>query len=440
MSKTKKVITRIIKIIAIIALIFSILSTAFYFIFNSSITKANNSGTIPKIFGKEFITVSSDKFNDIVPKGSMVILQPIDVSNLTGTEVLVYETGNTTVDNSVYSKFSLGRTMKSSDGSQSENVSIQNVITEDIIEVPLTSIKSQAVYQISYIGSLINKVSTDLGLLQFVVMPISLFIILLLVLFIIKLLSSDDTNDEYVSDVQEEQTFDLKFNKENFNDNDESIYQDRLVRLKDRYYHNENADSNEKLNLNFEKKQPEVVSEIIHSSDLVNDHEETTDNSDNSNPIDVVDEKENISQDTSLETMTDNIISKIIDEDQEGNTDQAEAPKSSYDDASAQVDEFLRSLNIDLDSVEHEYMNHTTIEFDMDKINDKLLDQDLSKEDKSQSLLDNILIDLKDNALDFRFDSLKSDSIEIKESRKGDGFTIKTPNYKANIKVEIDKN
>lgn len=437
MSKTKKIITRIIKILAVIALIFSILSTSFYFVFNSSIKKANNSGTIPTIFGKEFITVSSDKFNDIVPKGSMVILKSIDVSNLTGTEVLVYETGNTTVDNSVYGKFSLGRTMKSSDNSQSENVFIQNVITEDSIEVPLSSIKSQAVYQISYVGSLINKVSTNLGLLQFVIMPISLFVILLLILFIIKILSSDNSEEVQAIDTQDDQKFNLKFNKDDFNDDDEAIYQDRLVRLKDRYSDNNNVASTEKINLNFEKKEPEVVSEIIHSSDIINDYDEDSNDSDNLSSVDEY-EKENIDENIPVETMTDNIISKIIDE--EKNTSEAEAPKSSYDDASAQVDEFLRSLNIDLDSVEHEYMNHTTIEFDMDKINDKLLEQDLSKEDKSQALLDNILIDLKDNALDFRFDSLKSDSIEIKESRKGDGFTIKTPNYKANIKVEIDKN
>lgn len=482
MSKTTKIVLMILKILAIIALIFSIASIIFFAAFKISISKASSNNSIPTIFGKEWITVSSDKFKEIVPKGCLVILEPIDPQNLTGTEILVYETKNTTVDNSVFGGYSLGRSVTNPSNSENATgtVLVQNIITgEQSIEVPLENVKSQALYQISFLGTLVINATSGLGFLQFVVIPICVFVVLVLSTFIAKILlrANDESSDErayknsYSQDTGEfsirgiqknniyEDEDDEKDSYSSYDALQDNNYSDRLVRLRDKYI--DSVDStDEKFDLKFDKKTTALESEeentgVADSKEIVlEDKFESNDVNDDlsssleemqpaTDEIDIskfesnnenIEQAEEISDNLENDLLKD-ILSETVssDEKQERNMYDSE-----YDDATAQVDEFLRSLNIDVDTLQQEYMSHTTIEFDMDKLDSSSVIPE--EKSKGQELLDNILIDLKDDALDFRFDALKSDSVEIKQSRKGDGFTIKTPKYKANIKVEIDKN
>ncbi len=56
-----------------------------------------------------------------------------------------------------------------------------------------------------------------------------------------------------------------------------------------------------------------------------------------------------------------------------------------------------------------------------------------------EGISENINLNIKDDTIEFKFDNINSDKVEIVPGKDGSGFTIKTPEYKAKIKVEIKK-
>ena len=91
---------------------------------------------------------------------------------------------------------------------------------------------------------------------------------------------------------------------------------------------------------------------------------------------------------------------------------------------------------------------HQTIEFDMEAIREKMLQEELLKDYEEQDfvktpdnkkLMDQILIELRETGLDFSFKNIRSENIKIEKNSLGDGFVIKTPKYKASIKVQMEE-
>ncbi len=452
MKQKKPIGVRILQVFAILFLIVAVLSSALYFVVSGSISTANKNQTIPELFGHQWVAISDEKFEtgNLVSMNSLVLLEDIDSASVVAGDVVVYDTPADASDNAVYKTFSMGR-VSSVDASTGETmIQIRSLTTGSDLSVAGTSIVGKATTEIVYLGKVFNAIGSSLGLIMFVVFPFFVFIVLQLVVLILRILTGRSGDEDEEEDDEDDE--ESKQKKERAEKQRKAIEAHNSKRGK--YLEQEPLES---MSLNFKNKKDgtsqtteiksQTVSTVVdgeyaaeldqtRSFDFSMDEVQqpaAMPNFDTSAP----------SYDVPAETE-----SSVSSYDSENTDYTPYLDANAYSDASAQVDEFLRSLNYNEASLEHELMSQSTIEFDMDAIRERLLkeellkdvdDKDFVKMPETQDMLDNILIELKDNAVDFSFQNIKSDDVEIEENNVGDGFSIETPNYRANIKVEIDK-
>lgn len=458
MKQKKPIGVRILQVFAILFLIVAVLSSALYFVVSGSISTANKNQTIPELFGHQWVAISDEKFEtgNLVSMNSLVLLEDIDSASVVAGDVVVYDTPAGASDNAVYKTFSMGRVSGVDASSGETMIQIRSLTTGSDLSVTGTSIVGKATTEIVYLGKVFNAIGSSLGLIIFVVFPFFLFIVLQLVVLILRILTGRDSDEDEEEDDEDEES---QQRKERAEKQRKAI---EAHNKRGKYLEQEPLES---MSLNFKNKKDgtsqttEIKSQTVST---VVDGEYAAEVPDAN---DVAEMDRTRSFDFSMEEMQPAAMPNF-DTSAPSYDVPAEAETSApsygsentdytpyldanaYSDASAQVDEFLRSLNYNEASLEHELMSQSTIEFDMDAIRERLLkeellkdvdDKDFVKMPETQDMLDNILIELKDNAVDFSFQNIKSDDVQIEENNVGDGFSIKTPNYRANIKVEIDK-
>lgn len=461
MKQKKPIGVRILQVFAILFLIVAVLSSALYFVVSGSISTANKNQTIPELFGHQWVAISDEKFEtgNLVSMNSLVLLEDIDSASVVAGDVVVYDTPADASDNAVYKTFSMGR-VSSVDASTGETmVQIRSLTTGSDLSVAGTSIVGKATTEIVYLGKVFNAIGSSLGLIMFVVFPFFVFIVLQLVVLILRILTGRSGDEDEEEDDEDDE--ESKQKKERAEKQRKAIEAHNSKRGK--YLEQEPLES---MSLNFKNKKDgtsqttEIKSQTV-STVVDGEYAAEVPNANDAAELDQtrsfdfsMDEVQQPAAMPNFDTSapsydvpaeTESSVSSYDSE----NTDYTPyLDANAYSDASAQVDEFLRSLNYNEASLEHELMSQSTIEFDMDAIRERLLkeellkdvdDKDFVKMPETQDMLDNILIELKDNAVDFSFQNIKSDDVEIEENNVGDGFSIETPNYRANIKVEIDK-
>lgn len=469
----KKVPLIILQVVAIVVLVLAVLSTAATLIVRSSVDSAAQQQQVPSAFGKEFLPALDTKFENInIKNGSLVLLKDIDETGVKANDVVVFTTPIDFSDNAIYKTFSLGRVIGIDTEDGTPKYSIEGLGANGDVILDETALLAIAGWQMAGFGSLISSVIGSGGIIYFIVVPFFIFIVLQLLVVILRVVGSSKSEDE----------------EEDEDDYDDSAmnHEDSLERRYDSIKTKESTEPAsyipqeplEPIALKFKKKEiqaafqdvksqtfttipPEDVptftkSEIRKTSPLkpvAPKQEEVPVEIPQEDPIAVVN-----AADTSDEIQR--ILEESIRDVQKpeddvnpvfGLLDEQRSPQRSNEFRSVldMVDSLLSDINDEKkkevrEQVVHAIEQETTQEFKISNIREELKKSDLATENfvqnqKSQDILDNILIELKENALDVQFKNVKSKAVDIEERNTGDGFTIDTPKYKANVKIEIDK-
>ena len=416
MSQKSRVAPGVLQGVAILLLIVTIPAVFFYFAVTRSLEKAETSNTVPALFGYQYVPVTSGAVSDILKEGSVVIIDKAQPEDVTERDVILYETPSVSQDNRVYGTFGISTVRSVSyDGETVFGVTAySSPESGETIAISSSLLRGKVSWSIDYLGSLIDFTTKPYGFLAFVIVPVVLFLLFQILSIVLRATSRYSSEDD--DDVQTE----------------EDLEDEELLTVEDL------------AQKSFPSIKSETVSTLLNRVALVSPFMEK----------DLKEEEAKAEQQEEAEK------AKVSGESTVGKNitfDQKTVIKPQIEQSMREISQLNHGLSPDStkpaetsseDKQQEAFQLHQTIEFDMEAIREKMLQEELLKDDEEQEyvktpenkqLLDQILIDLRDTGLDFSFKKIRSENIKIEKNSFGNGFVIKTPKYKASIKVQIEE-
>lgn len=415
MSQKNRVVPGVLQGIAILLLIVAIPAVFFYFAVSRSLEKAEISDTVPTLFGYQYVPVTSDAVSEILDQGSVVIIEQANAEDITERDVILYEAPSVSQDNRVYGSYSVS-TVQSVSFNGEAVYQVKSYSSNENTEIAISSslLRGKVSWSIDYLGSLIDFTTRSYGFLVFVIVPVVLFL-LFQILSIVLRMTSRYTGEEDTEDDQEESEPDT---------DQELMTVEELA---------EKSSASPSI-------KSETVSTMLNRAALVSPFMEK----DLKEEEQAAEEKEERKKEIGYSTVGKNIT-----------FDEKTVTKPQVEQSMREISKLNHGLSNDEEvntpisnQQQEAFKLHQTIEFDMEAIREKMLQEELLKDDDEQDfvktpdkkqMMDQILIDLRDTGLDFSFKNIRSDQIKIEKNSFGDGFVIKTPKYKASIKVQIEE-
>lgn len=474
MNKLKKIVVGLFQTIAVLLLIFAIATTILYFNVVSGVREAVANETLPTLFGYTYFPVSEDTFESIGIKKGAIVLAEKD-SGYQENAVVVFKTTDELAANAAYTMYGLGRVAEitmAADGSMIYG--IESLDPTAIAPVPMTAdtIACEAKWLIPNAGRLFNLAQTANGVVFFVIMPFFFFVatqLLVLILHIVWRHREDAEEDEELPDAvledaaEEEEPPKARKRGRKRRKSDEDAEEalpamhTSLDALREEtskpHSHQVFTEdvANAPMNLKFEKKKfveppemPAPVSEPaapqVRADEVLKQPFASPDLPENLTAL-INRAKQDVRQ-TSASIEASPLYT--------GRTAEKAQTTSDYLDIMSRVNHLLDDINggtgreEDQDflkeAFERDVMRDSTVEFNFDKMNASSKSEPVEQENasRSQQILDNILIQLRENELDVDFNDV-SEGVNVSRQPGGEGFTIDTPNYKAKIRVELDR-
>ncbi|MGI5959486.1 MAG: hypothetical protein ACOX60_08735 [Massiliimalia sp.] len=468
MKRNKSIGVRITQILAIIVLVLAVISSAFYFLADSSMSKAAENETVPEFAGKMYLPIETDNQKSIASKGDLIIAQKAEAADLEASQTVVYESPSLSTVNQVYGKYSMGviNSVNEEDGT-----TVLHVQTADgeIEAVSSTLVVGKATYSIAALGTLIMTAQSSMGIFWFVVLPLGLFIVLQLISIICRVIAGsqyeededdddeyDDEYDEYEEEYEEESddeyasynSYDSEDDSSEYDEEDSEPEQPPVKRVQ-RF-------------LDTPPKITQIRSETVSSmdnefsgfgnSELLRPFRSSGSDEATNGPIDPASAA--AEDDQPKAPLVPGSFGSPADEVKTDEEYHGIVPFLSENETVSHTPSKAVRLEEEDDEEFRREMMRQTMEFDMKAIRERMKKNQAAnnhtvkkpagkvtgteKKTDPQQLLDKILIEVKDHAVDFNFEDLKDEQVKVERRKSGDGFVIKTPQYRANIKVEID--
>lgn len=453
--KKKSMGVRITQILAIIVLVLAVISSAFYFVVSSSLEQAAANETVPEFAGKLYLPMETNNQESIASQGDLILGEEAQADQLQASQTVIYESPSLSTVNQVYGNYSIG-VINSVNEENGETVLHVQTADGEIEAVSSTLVIGEATYSIAALGSLVMAVNSQMGLFEFVVLPAGIFVVLQLLSVIFRVFAGSRAAEDEDDEDEDEEDYDYDYDYEQDEEQEEEYeYEEEEPQ--------EEQSSSVKRVQRFIDTPPRITqirSETVSSLDgeFNGFHNEVLrpfrasaqDQADEDGPMDPVSaagEQEEGPKTPlvpgSFGSPADQVIS---DQEYHGVIPFAD-PSQAKSKGPAQVT-YLDANDSDREKERREMMQRT-MEFDMKAIRERMKKNPPQKKrvertarpaEKTdpQQILDKIMIEVKDRAVDFNFQDLKEDHVKVKRSEKGDGFVIQTPQYRASIKVEID--
>lgn len=475
MKKKQKIWVKLLQALAIIIVIIALFSTGFYFLASKSANSSEEKNELPGLFKYSWVPIADDKFADIAKKDSLAVVEVVTPESVVISDAVIYETPTTSTDNVVYRNYSMGR-VTAMDLETAKTVSIKSTTGGADIAIPKDLIHGKATMQIAILGKLFLLSDSSMGLIIFVVLPFFIFLVLQIVVIMCRILTGradeDDDEEEYYYDDEKYDTEanyapepqyeppsaprqaairqpvnTLRANDDigQVSSNSGYLEQEPLEQLSLQFVNSAQANPPEiksqtvstVINGEYSATVPHTeVRQPIASPSFAFDRAPINRQMPNFDATPAYDNSNRMTVNPGLQSAVPEIGKTPYLHD------------GSYKEVSAQVDAFLKSLNYDELNIERDMMQQATVEFNLDDLRQQMVREELLKDydrasqlppAESADMLEKILIELKDNAVDFSFQNSGPEDVKIQRSDSGNVFSVRTPNYKANIKIEIDK-
>lgn len=199
--------TKILQVFAVVVLILALLSSALFFLVNQEKEKAAEANAIPQLFGVNYIALNKD-FDRIAEKGDLLLVEAVTAEDVTTGDAVLYETPQTSRENSVYGNFSLGVVvqLKEENGEVVSYIEINGKDGETVAVAPAL-IKGRATGLLMFGGTIVEQMTSDMGIVWFVALPAFVFVLLQLIVVILRVIhhgrdeadfeEEDDSDDEF---------------------------------------------------------------------------------------------------------------------------------------------------------------------------------------------------------------------------------------------------
>ncbi len=483
-TQTKK--TKALQAFAFVVLALALILSALTLVLRSALTGAEAEKAVPSIFGQQIIPVSGDKFESIgVDQNSLVVLQAIGEEPVNVGDVVVFDTPIGFIDNSAYGTFSMGIITEMETDTGAVLYTIQGLGQNGDTTVDAATVRGIADTQIAMLGGMFSSIAAGTGVIYFIVCPLFAYIAVQLLVVVIRVLSSkpdeeDDEDDDAVPvRVQAEgksvssiksatpQTEDLQKYEGLKQGNTTPLPTGRV------------SGNTEPLKLQFDKKKTAKSVVDVKSQTFTTSMSKQTGNvtakptspapdgdeisamllasmkgqpkattaptkeaedakvastEESVNPVfGLLDEQRSPARSDEFRSVLDMVDDMLSEIKQEQAQEAAAAPTKVV------VQEEQSADLAEVEAIIRESEQQATQEFNLSSLHtEKEKQADFVRDENSQQILDNILIELKDNALNVQFDNVKSQAVDI-EKTTGQGFTIDTPKYKANVNITLDK-
>ncbi len=509
--KQKNIAYKTLQLIAIIVLVLALIVTGAYFLVQNSLSVAEENGGLPELFGYKFVPVLDDKTADvgIAEIGDMVLFQSVATEEqLTQSDTVAFKASDSVRTNLYgenYTDYCIGivSTAEIIDGEEMYYISVD--LNETPVAVSTSTEFFKGEYAVGVLGSLFKSMTSSLGIVYFVTIPIALFVIMQLVAVLVKVLSNANS-DELIEEIKEVKPIEkapiskattegaVKSNPLFVSKIDEkppTISQKdiapKVVTPKvDTVPAIKSVDEVQKEKTTEIKpvvlpkvEQPIAATPISKAEPITTTPSQV--NLPNMQEDRLEEEKKKIIDEflisTPIVSLDDEIMlidkllkeipsSPIVEELMKSetistlNTDflpeaapdmEAKSDKAFEDFMSVQKSSSSLAVITQLDKAisTNDYENlDNTIEFDLELAKQGLPVDEITKQAERDNFikiaetfaLNNFVsIDLKEDAIDFDFKNIKANAIEVKANEQGDGFIISTPNYEADIKVDVKR-
>ncbi|WP_093988583.1 S24/S26 family peptidase [Massiliimalia timonensis] len=414
---SKHTATRIFKFLFILFLVISVITSLIYLPVFSSVSKAAKTDSVPTLFGKQYVPMMKENTFDSISAGSIVIIEEAYPVNIQEGDVILYRTPANDTSNEVYPGFSLATVQMIETAEDDSGEIIFHTISgnttpetaEDLTSIQSTDMYGEATMALNGMGNAFQFVNSTTGLIVLEVLPLSLFVIFLVLFLVFRLKIQDqDEEYEYYDDAEE----DLASESEN---------ESSKLPLADTDIRSHTVSSQ---NAGF--MVPDIPQEEKHADTSAFELD------------DIQAPEEHTSEDVAALGIA--AASKL-------------AVKTEPEEEEMSFEDLLKETgleNLEEEPKTEEGSDHT-MEFDLAKLQEQILNDGnaesneiLNDLDKQISELkepeDSIMFLLHENSIDVNFRNLISADIEIENHSDGSGFTVKTPKYNASITINISKN
>ena len=473
MKIVRKFVMGLFQTIAVLLLLMAVLSTVLYFNVVSSVEEAQQSGTLPTLLGYSYFPVSEDKFESLgIEKGSIVLADK-DNAYAENT-VVVFETTDELAYNAVYNTFGIGRVSAVSTGMDGSSAyEIQNLETNQTVLMTDEQVLCGAKLQILSGGKLLNLALTSNGVVFFVILPFFVFVAVQLIVLILHILwnpskvevsDEGENNTSLMADTDEpkrKKERKKRFRKKEEPEEPEIPMHTQLDAIKEEtskphvhHVFTEEA-ANSPLTLSFDRRtfdkkwEPKAVEEPTPLKSVASAEKPVNMNAFQSNDsTELPDELASLLNRArrDVRQTSESIESSPL---YTGRSFDKAPVTSDYLDIMSKVNHLLDDIkgeepgsaaNDDMlqEVIDRDMMRDSTVEFNPEKLKPDTTDNESEQAIRSQQILDNILIQLRENELDVDFNDVSPD-VNVAKQPGGNGFTIDTPNYKAKIQVELDR-
>lgn len=472
MKIVRKFVMGLFQTIAVLLLLMAVLSTVLYFNVVSSVEEAQQSGTLPTLLGYSYFPVSEDKFESLgIEKGSIVLADKDNAYS--ENTVVVFETTDELAYNAVYNTFGIGRVSAVSTGTDGSSAyEIQNLETNQTVLMTDEQVLCGAKLQILSGGKLLNLALTSNGVVFFVILPFFVFVAVQLVVLILHILwnpsrveaTAEEEDASFVTDTDESKR--KKERKKRFGKKEEPEEPDvpmhtQLDAIKEEtskphvhHVFTEEA-ANSPLTLSFDKRtfdkkwEPKAAEEPSSLKTVASVEKPVkVDAFESADETELPDELASLLSRArrDVRQTSESIESSPL---YTGRSFDKAPVTSDYLDIMSKVNHLLDDIkgeepgsaaNNDMlqEVIDRDLMRDSTVEFNPEKLKPDTMDNESEQAIRSQQILDNILIQLRENELDVDFNDVSPD-VNVAKQPGGNGFTIDTPNYKAKIQVELDR-
>lgn len=472
MKIVRKFVMGLLQTIAVLLLLMAVLSTVLYFNVVSSVEEAQQSGTLPTLLGYSYFPVSEDKFESLgIEKGSIVLADK-DNAYAENT-VVVFETTDELAYNAVYNAFGIGRVSAVSTGMDGSSAyEIQNLETNQTVLMTDEQVLCGAKLQILSGGKLLNLALTSNGVVFFVILPFFVFVAVQLIVLILHILwnpsrveaTAEEQDASFVANTDEpkrKKERKKRFRKKEEPEEPEIPMHTQLDAIKEEtskphvhHVFTEEA-ANSPLTLSFDKRtfdkkwEPKAAEEPTPLKSVASAEKPANMNAFESNDAaELPDELASLLNRArrDVRQTSESIESSPL---YTGRSFDKAPVTSDYLDIMSKVNHLLDDIkgeepgsaaNNDMlqEVIDRDMMRGSTVEFNPEKLKPDTTDHKSEQAIRSQQILDNILIQLRENELDVDFNDV-SPEVNVAKQPGGNGFTIDTPNYKAKIQVELDR-
>lgn len=388
MKRRGSVAAAVFQVLAILMLIVAIPSTVFYFGMDHSLNRALASDTVPELFGYRFVPVESDSVSKILEEGSLAVLSELDARDVTKKQVILYETSADQQENLVYENYAISTVQEINYGA-TWSYTVKSYEHPDVagVEVSSSSLRGEVTWSIAYLGTLCKWVLSPYGLLCFVIIPCGLFLLLQLISVLIRVLGRPDPEEEDDREEVEQLLAEMTVEQQPAPSTVPTIQRETVSSMNSQISPYQALSSQTKRTAATISESPTAPMEELSVKKMPESQEK-------------------------------------FEAFQKGN---------------------YRYQQMNPSRSDSNWQDRTT-EFDMATIRERLWQKEVLKDLDEQEfiktsehlgIVDKILIEMKENSVDFSFKNIRSDQIQIEQTPTEDGFVIHTPNYEATIRVDI---